>query len=101
MKSTNVISCSFALALTVFEILTFQIFDLEKVRQGHGVQHWQCRSQIANVKMYKRHFLQSEYRLDLTCAHDCYKHTQELHDIPMAIGKSTDLPRNTLIETFP
>ena len=32
MNSTNVISCSFALALAVFEILTFEIFDLEKKR---------------------------------------------------------------------
>ena len=32
MKSTNVISSSFALALTVFEIFTFEIFDLHKSR---------------------------------------------------------------------
>ena len=47
----------FSRALTVFEILTFERVDLEKVGQGHGVQHWQCRSQIANVKIYKRRFL--------------------------------------------
>ena len=29
MKSTNVISCRLALVLTVFEILTFEIVDLE------------------------------------------------------------------------
>ena len=38
MKSTHVISCSFALALTVFEILTFEIYDLEKVGEGERVQ---------------------------------------------------------------
>ena len=37
---------AFSLALTVFEILTFEIFDLEKVGQGHGVQHWQCRTRL-------------------------------------------------------
>ena len=54
----NFIHEHFALALTVFQILILEIFDLEKVGQGLGVQHWQCRSQIANVKIYKRHFLQ-------------------------------------------
>ena len=33
----GLIECSFALALTNFEILTWEIFDLEKVGQGHGV----------------------------------------------------------------
>ena len=45
------------LAFIVFEILTFEIFDLEKVGEGHGVQHSQCRSQIVNVKIYKCQFL--------------------------------------------
>ena len=46
-------SCSFALALTIFEILTFEIYDLEKVGHGHEydtgniVARLQCRSQIA------------------------------------------------------
>ena len=35
--------------LTVFEMLTFEMFDLEKVCQGHGVQHWRCRRQMANL----------------------------------------------------
>ena len=39
-------------------ILTFEIFDFEKVGQGHELQHWQCRRQITSVKIYKRHFLQ-------------------------------------------
>ena len=47
----------FALALAVFEIVTFEIFDLKTVGPGHGVQHWQCRRQMANVEIYKRHFL--------------------------------------------
>ena len=34
------VSLAYSLALTVFEILTFEIFDLEKVCQGHAVQHW-------------------------------------------------------------
>ena len=29
----------FVLALTVFKILTFEIFDLEKVNKGHGTPH--------------------------------------------------------------
>ena len=37
-KSIKVVSRIFALALTVNEILTFEIFGLEKVGQGHGVQ---------------------------------------------------------------
>ena len=45
------------LALTVYKILIFEIFNLKKVGPGHGVQRWQCRSQIANVKIYKHHFL--------------------------------------------
>ena len=76
LKSTNVISYSFALALTVFEILTFEIFDLEKVGQGNAVQHWQCRRQIANVEIYKRRLLDFYFRQDLTCANDYYTHTR-------------------------
>ena len=53
----NLILEHFSIALTVFEILIFEIFDREK-DQGHAVQHWQCRSQIANAKIYNRHFLQ-------------------------------------------
>ena len=84
----------------MFKILTFEIFDLEKVGQGHEVQHWQCRSQITNVKIYKRHFLHFlllSPRFDL-CERSSQTHTDrqaELHDMPMAIGKSTDLPTIT------
>ena len=95
MKSTNVISCIFALALTVFEILTFEIFDLEKVGQGHRVQHWHCRRQIANVKIYKRNFLHFWFsprfdpceRLSQT---DRQTDTQSYMTWPWLIGKSTD-----------
>ena len=93
----NVISCSFALVLTVFEILTFEIFDLEKVDQGHGVQHWQCRSQIANVKIYKRHILHFWFstKFDLC---ECLSQTdRQLHDKPMAIGKIADFPKTYLL----
>ena len=41
LKFTNVMFCTFVLALTVFEILTFEIFDLEKLSQGQRVQHSQ------------------------------------------------------------
>ena len=34
----------FTLALTIPEILTFQIFDLQKVGQGHEVQFFVMRS---------------------------------------------------------
>ena len=86
----------FSLAVTVFEIFIFEIFDFEKVGQGHGVQHWQCRNQIANVKIYKNPFLHFDFRHDLTCAHDSYihRHTHiELHDKAMVIGKIADLPK--------
>ena len=45
----------FTLALNVLEIFTFEKFDLEKVGEGHEVQHWKCSRHIANV--YKGHFL--------------------------------------------
>ena len=37
------------LALILFEILTFQIFDLHK---GHGLQFSQCCPSMANIKIY-------------------------------------------------
>ena len=36
-KSIKVVQCIFLLALTISEILTFQMFDLLKLGQGHGV----------------------------------------------------------------
>ena len=35
----------FALSLTVFEILVYQMFDIESLGQGHRVQH-----SVANTK---------------------------------------------------
>ena len=40
----NFILEHFSLDLSVFEILKFAIFELEKVGQGHEVQHWQCHT---------------------------------------------------------
>ena len=37
-KSIKVVRSIFALALTFSEMLTFQMFNLQKVGQGHGVQ---------------------------------------------------------------
>ena len=59
----------FALALTVSEILTFEIIDLEKI--GHGVKllHW--RHSIANIKIFKHQFFHIFYfREDTTCVHE-------------------------------
>ena len=37
-KSLKVVRCIFVLALTVSEILMFQIADLQRVGQGNGAQ---------------------------------------------------------------
>ena len=50
-------SCIFVLALTVNEILTFEIFNLKKIGQGHGLQLSEWHHFIANIKIYKRIFL--------------------------------------------
>ena len=52
-KSAKVNRRILALALTVLEILTFGIFYLQKVGQGHGVQCSQWGHSIANVKSTK------------------------------------------------
>ena len=52
-KYIKVVRWIFALALTVSEILTFQMFDLLKVGQGHGVQFLQCCPAMANDKICK------------------------------------------------
>ena len=44
--------------LTVFEILTFETFDLEKLGQSQRVQHSQWWYSMANVEIYKCHLLQ-------------------------------------------
>ena len=49
---TKVAPCSLELALTVSEIVTFKIFNLQKVGQGHGVQLSQKRYSMSNIKVY-------------------------------------------------
>ena len=53
-----------ALAFTFSEILTFYIFDLQKVGQGYGKQFSQWQNSVANVKIYK--CLQHSFVLALT-----------------------------------
>ena len=42
LKCINTIRCITALALTVVDILVFQMLDLQKVGQGHRAQFSQC-----------------------------------------------------------
>ena len=48
--------------------------------QGHGVQFWQCRLSMANVKIYKRHFYILYFLYGMTCAHDCNRQTDRQTD---------------------
>ena len=43
----------FALAFSFSRILQFQMFDLDKVGQGHWVQISQWYHSLANIKIYK------------------------------------------------
>ena len=43
------------LALTVSEVITFQMFDFENLDQGQGLQHSQWFHSMANVNVYKSH----------------------------------------------
>ena len=43
----------FELALIVFEISAFELFDFPKVGQGDGIQLSQWLRSMANVKKYK------------------------------------------------
>ena len=45
----------FALSLTVFEILMFQMFDLECLGQGCRVQHSWRYHKVANINLCKSH----------------------------------------------
>ena len=56
-KSTNDVSCIYALVLTVSEMLTFQVFDHQKLSQSHRVQFSYWRHSMTSVKIYKRNFL--------------------------------------------
>ena len=42
----------FAVALTVYNILIFQIFDLENFGQYHVVEKRDLRHSIANINLY-------------------------------------------------
>ena len=45
----------FAIALTVSEILTFQICDLQNLGQDHEVQHSQWSDLMAKINFYNTH----------------------------------------------
>ena len=44
-------------ALTVCEILTFQILYIEDLGQDHGEQYWQCCHSTENIYLNKSHWL--------------------------------------------
>ena len=79
-----------------FKILTFQLFYLQKVGQGHGIQFSQLRYSMANVKIYKRNlftfFIFAKVRSAVTTVTNEQTHTET--DKAMAIGKIADLPKN-------
>ena len=54
----NVILMRFWLALTCFEILTFEIFYLKDLGQGNSVQHSQWSQSMAKVILTILHYLQ-------------------------------------------
>ena len=47
--SKKIILHIFVLALAISEIFTFQMFDLENLSQGHGVQHSLLPHSMANT----------------------------------------------------
>ena len=51
-KSTKVIPCIFMPAVTISEIVMFQIFYLQNVGQRHGIQCLQWGHSMANVKIF-------------------------------------------------
>ena len=100
LKSTNIISCSFALALTVFEILTFEKFDLEKVGQGQWVTG-NVAARLQMSKSIKVILYICYFRSYLTCAKNCHKHTHKQRYLtwPWLIGKSRYLPKKVTFDT--
>ena len=40
-------------------ILCTVLFDLENVGQDHGIQLWQCRSSMANIKFYSNYKIEA------------------------------------------
>ena len=59
IKIYKVIFDSSAPAITLFEMLTFGIFDLEKVGHDHGVQLSQLYRSMSNIKVYKNRIAHS------------------------------------------
>ena len=43
------------MALTVFEILTFEIYDFENLGEDHELQHLQFSRWMVNINLYKSH----------------------------------------------
>ena len=60
-QSLKIVVFIFALALIVAEMLTFNMFDLENVSQGHQAQLLQLCHLMSNINIYK-------YRLTYLCA---------------------------------
>ena len=84
------------LLLAISEILAFEIFDLEKVGQSHGVQLSQWRHSMENMKTYKKTiFWIFVFCQDTTCAHDSntqtHTDTYRETDKVITIGEITDL----------
>ena len=65
-----------ASALTALEMLKFQMFNLKKVYQGHGVQLFQRLHSMTNTKIYKRHF--KNFLFSLGCDMLYPKYTEKL-----------------------
>ena len=53
--SITVTACIFKLAFAVYEVLTFEVFVLENLGNGHKVQHSQSSHSMANISVYKSH----------------------------------------------
>ena len=56
-KSINTISHIFILEVIVSEILTIEIFELEKLAQGRRVLISQRRQSMENIKIYESHIM--------------------------------------------
>ena len=48
-----VIERNFTISLPIFEILTFHIFEIKNLCQGHAVQHSQLTRSLADISFYK------------------------------------------------
>ena len=60
----------FSLALSIFEIITFQIRYLENIGQGHDIQHLQLCHSMANINLHKSHI--GQFELELLSFGDIY-----------------------------